>query len=210
MKLHSSTDFSRGAKARKFAATLAVITLVALWASGCSSSASPTVSQTPSSTPSPTLTDPPLAGAEALAAFKAIAEASVAKADAGGLMQTTVNSKYGDYILVLDRNYNKDYQAAVKNADGTYELIYEADAFAPAAAVSAIDLGATVAYADGIWSLTEQIEGTPTTYNYRVANGLIVSESGSSGQDSWVSNLVYGMTADGHAIIDQALKTLNG
>jgi len=199
MKSHQNT-------ARKLSATLAVITLVALGASGCASNASPTVSQSPSVTPSPTPTPTSLTPAQALAEFKAIAQASSAKADKDGLTQTTVNSKYGTYVLVLDRNYNKDYQAAVHNADGSYELIYESDAFAPAAAVSAIDLGATVAYANGLWVLTEMIEGTPTNFNYTVVDGLIFSESGSSGADTWTSTLSYSVTADGHKIIDEALN----
>ena len=185
--------------ARKFAATLALIALVALGVSGCSSTPTPSSSATPTA-----LTDD-----QALAAFKAIAEASVAKADSVGLIETTTNSKYGDYVLVLDRNYNKDYQAAVKNADGTYELIYESDAFAPAAAVSAIGLGAKVSFQNGVWRLTEMIEGTPTIYIYTVQNGLIATESGTGGGDTWTSTLSYEMTPDGHGIIDEALKTLN-
>ena len=192
--------------ARKFAATLAVISLVVIGASGCASTASPTASQTPSATPSPTVTDVPLTGAKALAAFKSIAQASVAKADKDGLTQTTVNSKYGTYVLVLDRNYNADYQAAVHNADGSYELIYETDAFAPSAAVSAIELGATVAYANGVWVLTEMIEGTPTDFEFTVSDGVIASETGHSATDTWTSTLAYAVTADGHKIIDEAMK----
>ena len=196
MKLNQGTT-------RKLAATFAVIGLVTLGATGCSSSEGPSVSASPSATPTP------LTGAEAIAAFKSIAQASADQADKVGLIETTSNSTYGDYILVLDRNYNPDYQAAVQNADGTYALIYESDAFAPAAALSALDLGATVEFANGLWSLTEIIEGTPTTYKYTVVDGLIASESGSSGSDTWTSKLSYGMTADGHSIIDEALKTLD-
>jgi hypothetical protein len=201
VKAHQST-------ARKLTATLAVITLVALGASGCASSASPTVSQSPSVTPTSTPTPTPtsLTPAQALAEFKAIAQASSAKADKDGLTQTTVNSKYGTYVLVLDRNYNKDYQAAVHNADGSYELLYEADSFAPAAALAAIKLGATVAYANGVWVLTEMIEGTPTNFDFTVVDGLISSESGSSVADTWTSTLSYAVTADGHKIIDEAAK----
>jgi len=206
---------SQLAKSR-FALTLAVATLVSLGAAGCSAannqgSPAPTSSTSGSPTPSASVTTPPvdLTPSQALAEFKAIAQASVAKADSVGLMQTTVNSKYGDYVLVLDRNYNKDYQAAVLNSDGTYALIYEADAFTPAAALSALDLGATVKVANGVWSLTEKIEGKPTTYTYTVANGLFATESGASGGDSWTSTLFYGMTVEGHKIIDEALKTLN-
>ncbi len=188
---------------RKFVSTLAVISLVMLGASGCST-AQPTTSPSASATPTPT----PLTDAQALAAFKSIAESSVAKADKTGLTETTVNSKYGTYVLVLDRAYNPDYQAAVHNADGTYELIYESDAFAPAAAVSAIGLGATVSLKNGVWVLTEMIEGTPTEYDYTVVDGLIATESGSSGGSSWTSTLNYSVSADGHKILDEALKTL--
>ena len=199
MKLHQKN-------AGKFAATLAVISLVALGVSGCASSASPTASQTPSATPSPTVTDLPLTGEKALAAFKLIANASVSKADKAGLTQTTVNSKYGTYLLVLDRNYNADYQAAVHNADGSYELIYETDAFAPYAAVSAMTYGATVAFANGVWVLTEMIEGTPTDFEFTVSDGVIASETGHSATDTWTSTLAYAVTADGHKIIDEAMK----
>jgi len=190
----------------KFVAALAAGSLVFLGVSGCSTTATPSATPTRTASATPTPTPTSLTPAQALAEFKAIAQASSAKADKDGLTQTTVNSKYGTYVLVLDRNYNKDYQAAVHNADGSYELIYESDAFAPAAAVSAIDLGATVAYANGVWVLTEMIEGTPTNFNYTVVDGLIFSESGSSSADTWTSTLSYAVNADGHKIIDEALK----
>jgi hypothetical protein len=190
----------------KFVAALAAGSLVFLGVSGCSTTATPSATPTRTASATPTPTPTSLTPAQALAEFKAIAQASSTKADKDGLTQTTVNSKYGTYVLVLDRNYNKDYQAAVHNADGSYELIYESDAFAPAAAVSAIDLGATVAYANGVWVLTEMIEGTPTNFNYTVVDGLIFSESGSSSADTWTSTLSYAVNADGHKIIDEALK----
>ena len=58
--------------ARKFAASFAVISLVVFGASGCAT-AQPTTS--PSATATPTPTQTPLTDAQALAAFKSIAEA---------------------------------------------------------------------------------------------------------------------------------------
>jgi hypothetical protein len=190
----------------KFAATLAAGSLVFLGLSGCSSTATPSVTPTHTASATPTPTPTSLTPAQALAAFKSIAQVSSTKADQDGLTQTTVNSKYGTYVLVLDRHYNADHQAAVKNADGSYELLYESDAFAPAAALAAIELGATVTFANDVWQLTEMIEGKPTNFDYTVVDGLIFSESGASGSDTWSSTLSYSVTADGHKIIDEAIK----
>ena len=195
-------------KALRTALAITIATSTMLVAAGCTvtPSGTPTPTQTASQTPTPTPT--PMTDAEALAAFKTIAQTSSDKADKDGLTEVTTNSKYGKYTLVLDRKYNPDYQAAVKNADGTYELIYESDAFAPAAALGSLDLGAKVRFENGEFVVTQIIENDPYEYRYTVEGGLIIGESGASGNATWKSTLQYSVTDEGHAILDEALKTL--
>lgn len=196
---------------KKLGASVAVATILigaTLSLSGCST-AQPTVSPTVTSSPTPTRIE--MTEAEALKNFKAAVDASMALADSQGLTQTTTNDKWGEYVLVLDRKYNADYSAAVKNADGTVELIYEAYAFAPWSAWESIETyDAKVRWdADtNEYVVTQMIENDPVEYRYKVQEGLIVAESGSSTDSSWSGVLVYSVDDAGHKIIDDALKTL--
>lgn len=190
----------------KLVASAALISVLLL--TGCASG-SPTA--TPTATPTPTPTRIEMTDAQAQKNFKAAVDASMDLADKKGLTQTSVNDKWGDYVLVLDRNYNPDYSAAVKNADGTVEIIFEAYAFAPWGAWEALD----VYQAKVTWDadtnhyvIKQNIEGVDFESRYTVADGVIVEERGSSKDSSWVSTLVYAVDADGHAILDEALATL--
>jgi hypothetical protein len=173
--------------------TLTLILLVSAL-SGCSVNSAPS----PSATPSPTQTQ--LTDAQALIEFTTIVDASIAKANQFGLTQTTVNSDFGTYVLVTD-NSSSSYQATVKNADGTFALLAEADAFTPWAAKAWLQLGATVSFEGGKFVLTRDIEATPTDYVFEVSNGLLLTESGQSAQSTWVSTLSYQVSAEGFEIL---------
>jgi hypothetical protein len=162
--------------------------------SGCAVSSTPTTSLTPS----PTQTQ--LTDAQALIEFTTIVDASIAKANQFGLTQTTVNSDFGTYVLVTD-NSSSAYQATVKNADGTFALLAEADAFTPWAAKAWLQLGATVSFEGGRFVLTRDIEATPTDYVFEVSNGLLLTESGQSAQSTWVSTLSYQVSTEGFEIL---------
>jgi hypothetical protein len=172
-----------------FALALVVSTL-----SGCSMSSAPSPSATPSTTQAQ-LTD-----AQALIEFTTIVDASIAKAKQSGLTQTTVNSDFGTYVLVADKSPSA-YQATVKNADGTFALLSEADAFIPWAAKGWLQLGAKVSFNGGRFVLTRDIEATPTDYVFEVSNGLLLTESGQSAQSTWISTLNYEVSADGQEIL---------
>jgi hypothetical protein len=162
--------------------------------SGCSGNSAPSLS----ATPSPTQTQ--LTDAQALIEFTTIVDASIAKANQFGLTQTTVNSDFGTYVLVTD-NSSSAYQATVKNADGTFALLAEADAFTPWAAKAWLQLGATVSFEGGRFVLTRDIEATPTDYVFEVSNGLLLTESGQSAQSTWVSTLSYQVSTEGFEIL---------
>ena len=196
---------------KKLFGMLAVATSIALLA-GCASGTG-TPSASPSPTASPTPTYAPMSDAEAMTAFKKIVDDSMTKADEEGLTEYTSNSKYGDYVLVLSRTYNPDHQAAVRNADGTVELIWETNAFSAFAAAEAISYGAGISFdaKTGEFVMTQMIEGTPYEYRYQVENGIITREYGKSDDADWASVLTYEVTEDGRGIIDQAVdKFLNG
>ena len=184
------------------AASIALLT-------GCTGASAPTPTPTASSTPTPSYTA--MSDAEAMVAFKKVVEDSMAKADEVGLTEYTSNSKYGDYVLVLSRTYNPDHQAAVRNADGTVELIWETSAFSAFAAAESLSYGAGVSFDSktGEFIMTQMIEGTPYEYRYKVENGIIVGEYGKSGDSDWASILTYEVTEDGRGIIDQAVDKLN-
>jgi hypothetical protein len=103
-------------------------------------------------------------------------------------------------VLVTD-NSSSAYQATVKNADGTFALLAEADAFTPWAAKAWLRLGATVSFEGGRFVLTRDIEATPTEYVFEVSNGLLLTESGQSAQSTWVSALSYQVSAEGFEIL---------
>lgn len=170
------------------------VALVVSALSGCSMNSAPSPSATPSTTQSQ-LTD-----AQALIEFTTNVDASIAKAKQSGLTQTTVNSDNGTYVLVADKS-SSAYQATVKNADGTFALLSEADAFMPWAAKAWLQLGAKVTFNGGRFVLTRDIEATPTDYVYEVSNGVLLTESGQSAQSTWVSTLIYQVSADGLEIL---------
>jgi hypothetical protein len=173
--------------------TLTLILLVSAL-SGCSGNSAPS----PSATPSPAQTQ--LTDAQALIEFTTIVDASIAKANQFGLTQTTVNSDFGTYVLVTD-NSSSAYQATVKNADGTFALLAEADAFTPWAAKAWLQLGATVSFEGGKFVLTRDVEATATDYVFEVSNGLLLTESGKSAQSTWVSTLSYQVSTEGFEIL---------
>jgi len=178
----------------KISSVTMTLILVVSALSGCSVNSTPS----PSATPSPTQTQ--LTDAQALIEFTTIVDASIAKANQFGLTQTKVNSDFGTYVLVTD-NSSSAYQATVKNADGTFALLAEADAFTPWAAKAWLQLGATVSFEGGKFVLTRDIEATPTDYVFEVSNGLLLTESGQSAQSTWVSTLSYQVSTEGFEIL---------
>ena len=149
-----------------------------------------------SSTPNATPTGSQSSDEPAMTKFAEIVDASIAKLNLQGCTQTTLNSSGETYVLASDKS-GSDYQATEKNADGSYQLLFEADAFFPAAAKSWLQLGATVSLLNGEYILSRDIEGTPTQYRFRVSDGLLESETG----DSWVSTMKYEVTAEGLEIL---------
>jgi len=178
----------------KISSVTMTLILVVSALSGCSGNSAPS----PSATPSPTQTQ--LTDAQALIEFTTIVDASIAKANQFGLTQTKVNSDFGTYVLVTD-NSSSAYQATVKNADGTFALLAEPDAFTPWAAKAWLQLGATVSFEGGKFVLTRDVEATPTDYVFEVWNGLLLTESGQSAQSTWVSALSYQVSAEGFEIL---------
>jgi hypothetical protein len=178
----------------------ALISVLTALLSGCASPSEPS--------PSPTISS--ISDAQAAEAFSTIVDASIAKANQVGITQTTVNSEFGTYLLVADKT-SSDYRATIKNADGTFELLAEADAFIPWAAKSWLESGAKVSFDSGSYVLTREIEGIPTDYVFEVSNGLLLSESGRSAQASWVSTVNYALTAEGLEIlkVGSTLSTKN-
>ena len=184
----------------KLAAVTALTFVAMALLSGCASTSEPS--------PSPTISN--ISDAQAAEEFSTIVDASIAKANQVGITQTTVNSEFGTYLLVADKS-SSTYRATIKNADGTFELLSEADAFIPWAAKAWLESGAKVSFDSGTYLLTRTIEGTPTEYVFEVSNGLLFSESGKSAQATWISTLNYEVTAEGLEVlkIGSTLPTKN-
>jgi hypothetical protein len=178
----------------------ALISVLTALLSGCASPSEPS--------PSPTISN--ISDAQAAEVFSTIVDASIAKANQVGITQTTVNSEFGTYLLVADKS-SSTYRATIKNADGTFELLAQADAFIPWAAKAWLESGAKVSFDSGSYGLTREIEGTPTDYVFEVSNGLLLSESGKSVQATWISTLNYEVTAEGLEVlkIGSTLPTKN-
>jgi len=190
-----STSSSNG-----FASVARVVGLVALFAfliAGCASN--PVVKPTPSASQTQ-VTD-----AEALAQFTTIVDASIAKQNQTGLTQTTVSSTNETYLLVADKDGGQ-YRPTEKNPDGSFQLLLEADAFVPAMAKAWLQLGATVSFDQGDYILTRLIEGTPTTYRFNVADGLLVSKSEQSVDGPSASILQYEITPDALLVLQAGEK----
>lgn len=157
------------------------------------------------SSPTPSISQTAMSDAQALVEFNGIVDRSFAMANENGITQSTVNSIYGTYLLVADKT-GSEYQATEKNPDGSFQLIFEADAFVPSATKSWLQLGAKVSYGEGRFTLTREIEGKPTSYIFEVVDGLLVSESGSDSQATWVSSLRYQVTPDALAVLQEGAK----
>ena len=187
-------------RSRKFALisiSASLVSLLALSLSGCA--VNPVVKPTPSATQTQ-VTD-----AQALAQFTTIVDASIAKQSQTGLTQTTVSSTNETYLLVADKDGGK-YRPTEKNPDGSFQLLLEADAFVPAMAKAWLQLGATVSFDQGDYILTRLIEGTPTTYRFKVADGLLVSKSEQSVDGASATILQYEITPDAFLVLQAGEK----
>lgn len=185
---------------RKFAAMaifVSAISLLVLSLSGCASN--------PVATPTPSATQTQMTDAQALVEFTAIVDSSLAKQNETGLTQTTISSLNETYLLVADKAAGK-YRATEKNPDGSFQLLSEPDAFVPAAAKLWLQLGATVSFDQGDYILTRLIEGAPTTYRFKVSEGLLISKSEQSVDGTSASVLQYEITADALLVLQAGEK----
>lgn len=182
-------------------ATMAIFasatTLFALLLSGCASN--------PVTTPTPSSTQTQMTDTQALVEFTAIVDSSLARQNETGLTQTTISSMNETYLLVADKDGGK-YRATEKNPDGSFQLLFEVDAFVPAAAKLWLQLGATVSYDQGDYVLTRLIEGAPTAYRFKVADGLLVSKSEQSIDGTSASILQYEITPDALLVLQAGEK----
>lgn len=187
----------RNRKFTPIAIVASLATAVVLSLSGC------TGNQVATPTPTPTISQ--LTDAQALAEFTAIVDASIAKQMLTGITQTTVSSMNETYLLVSDKD-GGTYRATEKNPDGSFQLLFEADAFVPAAAKLWLQLGATVSFEQGEYILTRIIEGAPTTYSFKAADGLIVSKSEQSVDGTSASILQYEITPEALLVLQAGEK----
>ena len=176
---------------------VSAISLLVLSLSGCASN--------PVATPTPSATQTQMTDAQALVEFTAIVDSSLAKQNETGLTQTTISSLNETYLLVADKAAGK-YRATEKNPDGSFQLLSEPDAFVPAAAKLWLQLGATVSFDQGDYILTRLIEGAPTTYRFKVSEGLLISKSEQSVDGTSASVLQYEITADALLVLQAGEK----
>ena len=175
-----------------FAITVLLIALAA-----CSGQSATTNSPSPSATS--------ITGKQASKDFAKVMTASVNLATANGLTQTTTNSKYGVYVLVLDSGTSPKYQAAIKNPDGSINFVFDADSFVPFFAQERVNANDKILETGDKFTLTRMIEGSAQLYEFTISHGTIASETSTDLTGiTVVSNLNYALPATSLAILKSA------